>query len=245
VVGDNRTFVVRDHSQLRHVVSKLLNPGHQYPMLSIFISQREKDITLQVLFPHNNIHQSRSTSGISLQADILTAETKAPVLFTNGDLIAPASYAHYLTNPPGTTDHSVAWGSLSAQKALRIIYSHLLFTFTDLVCIFSDDYPDLINIAQFLVDCIQAPPVSSLPITAQPQVIVLVQGNPSGSQTNSTKINFFKKLGKANITQVSQWFSTINLIHLDHQATGLTKYKRLKSWIQKYRHKIQATHQEC
>lgn len=47
VVGDNSTFVVRDHGQLRHVVSKLPDPGHQYPMLSIFIGRREKDITLQ------------------------------------------------------------------------------------------------------------------------------------------------------------------------------------------------------
>lgn len=123
VVGDNRTFVVRDHGQLRHVVSELPDPGHQYPMLSIFIGRREKDITLQVLFPHNNIRRSRSTSSIGLRADILTAETEAPVLFADGDLVAGA---RYLSNPPRTTDHTVAWGSLPAQKALRMVYSRLL-----------------------------------------------------------------------------------------------------------------------
>lgn len=242
VVGDNRTFVVRDHGQLRHVVSELPDPGHQYPMLSIFIGRREKDITLQVLFPHNNIRRSRSTSSIGLRADILTAETEAPVLFADGDLVAGA---RYLSNPPRTTDHTVAWGSLPAQKALRMVYSRLLFTFADLVCIFGDDYPDLIDVAQFLVDCVKAPPVCGLPITARPRVVVLVQGHPGSSQTNGVEINFFKKLGEADITQVSQWFSAVNLIHLDHQATGSTKYERLKSWIRKYRHETQATRQEC
>ncbi|KAH1893616.1 hypothetical protein KXV57_002773 [Aspergillus fumigatus] len=242
VVGDNRTFVVRDHGQLRHVVSELPDPGHQYPMLSIFIGRREKDITLQVLFPHNNIRRSRSTSSIGLRADILTAETEAPVLFADGDLVAGA---RYLSNPPRTTDHTVAWGSLPAQKALRMVYSRLLFTFADLVCIFGDDYPDLIDVAQFLVDCVKTPPVCGLPITARPRVVVLVQGHPGSSQTNGVEINFFKKLGEADITQVSQWFSAVNLIHLDHQATGSTKYERLKSWIRKYRHETQATRQEC
>ncbi|KAF4226043.1 hypothetical protein CNMCM6805_005174 [Aspergillus fumigatiaffinis] len=214
-------------------------------MLSIFIGRREKDITLQVLFPHNNIRRSRSTSSIGLRADILTTETEAPVLFADGDLVAPVSDARNFRNPLGTTDYSVAWGSLSAQMALRMVYSRLLFTFADLVCIFGDDYPDLIDVAQFLVDCVQAPPVSALPITVRPRVVVLVQGHPSGSQTSSAEINFFKKLAEADVTQMSQWFSAVNLIHLDHQATGSTKYERLKSWIRKYRHEIQATRQEC
>jgi hypothetical protein len=239
-VGENDRLFVRDHGRLKQLVLELANKPQQSPMLSIFFGGKTKDTALQALFPQNNIRRTKAASTIGLRSDVVSAETEAPMLFADGEIEGPLDRACSPQTAPGLVDHPIPWGSGSVRDGLRFVYARLVFLFTDLICIFGEDFSDLEEVAEFLVDCVRYQWPSTLPLAIRPRVIVALDGGSEGRGHASATTGFFRKLTEVDPIQMSQSFSAINMIYLERQETvGSTRYDRLRTWIKDHQRNVQ------
>ena len=202
-VGENKTFIIRDHGQLGHILSELPDPGHQYPKLLVFLGDRIKDIALQKLFPNNNIRRSRPTASIGLRIDNSSVRLKEPCLFVDGG-VGPWNPIPCQVQA-GVRDYPIAWRATSAEAAIQLIYTRLVFLFADVICIFADDFLSIQSVAQFLIDCASLRSASSLPV--RPRIIVI----SSDSRVNE----FYQEFLKGDQKQVIDSFPVVKLIYVD------------------------------
>ncbi|OGM39291.1 hypothetical protein ABOM_012150 [Aspergillus bombycis] len=227
--GGDDTFVVQDHGRLTQLISELPRSNHQYPLLSVFIGNKTKDVALQTIFPHNNIRRTRSKSSIGLRYDTASVGSDNPTLFADGDINSNRECNDPM---PGVHDYSVTWDVDNTNNALKLLYAHLLFIFADVVCIFADDFPDIASVAQFLIDCIESGSQSTLPRVVRPRVLVVLADYPDQAiQDGSAVESFYQKLHAAGPTRLSEPFAFINLVYLDFNHSEQTRYDRLRVWL--------------
>ena len=217
-VGENETFVIRDHGQLGHILSELPDPGNQYPKLLVFLGDRMKDIALQKLFPDNNIRRSRPTASIGLRIDNSSVGLKEPRLFVDGGV------GQWNPIPcqvrAGARDYPIAWRATSVEATIQMIYTRLVFLFADVICIFADDFLSIQSVARFLTDCASLRSASSLPVC--PSIIVI----SSDSRVNE----FYQEFHKGDQKQVIESFPVVKLIHVDRSMESAFR-DRLRSSI--------------
>ncbi|BAE64512.1 unnamed protein product [Aspergillus oryzae RIB40] len=211
-VGENGSYVIRDYGRLDEVVSELTQPRQQYPFLSVFLGGKNKDIALQAIFPQNNIRRTQPSSRIGLRYDITSSNSESPILFADGN-VTPTKGV--LGAMPGVHDYPITWPISSTDNASRLVYARLIFLFADLVCLFADDFPDLMSVAHFLVDCVSMRSASPMPVAVRPRVLVVLMGNPDRSERNGPLQQFYKQLYEADSTHLSECFSHINVVYLD------------------------------
>ena len=86
-----------------------------------------------------------------------------------------------------------------------MIYTHLVFLFADVVCIFADDFLHIQSVAWFLTDCASLRSASSLPV--HPRIIVI--------SSDSCVNEFYQEFHKGDQKQVIESFPVVKLIHVD------------------------------
>ncbi|OQE66362.1 hypothetical protein PENNAL_c0188G01118 [Penicillium nalgiovense] len=146
---EDSTFAIQDNGRLRRVVSELCDQDRQYPSLCVFLGGKTKNHALQRLYPLNNIKRHDSEAPIKLRYDVASLQSRRPVLLADGDI--PSNDKLY---PAKRLDagvgHPVHWNNYSAAKILLVLWSQLIFVFTDVVCIFIDDAACLEKVVNFL-----------------------------------------------------------------------------------------------
>ncbi|KAE8396949.1 patatin-like phospholipase [Aspergillus pseudonomiae] len=229
------TFVIRDYGRLGQIASELVRPGHQHPTLSVFLGKKTKDIALQSIFPQNNIRRTKPRASIGLRYDMITVDSDNPILFADGDLSTDRDHHDPM---PGVHDYSVTWDH--SIDALKLIYACLLFLFSDCVCIFADDYPNLLTVAEFLVVCTRFRPASGLPEAIRPRVLVVLQNDPGNAMIDK----FHEKLREVDSASFSGSFYSVNLFYLGQAYSESTRYDSLRTWIKIQTNNIQAARRE-
>ncbi|UDD63787.1 hypothetical protein AFCA_011046 [Aspergillus flavus] len=240
-VGENGSYVIRDYGRLDEVVSELTQPRQQYPFLSVFLGGKNKDIALQAIFPQNNIRRTQPSSRIGLRYDITSSNSESPILFADGN-VTPTKGV--LGAMPGVHDYPITWPISSTDNASRLVYARLIFLFADLVCLFADDFPDLMSVAHFLVDCVSMRSASPMPVAVRPRVLVVLMGNPDRSERNGPLQQFYQQLYEADSTHLSECFSHINVVYLDPIQSDSLRYDSVRTWIHNQRENIQIVRQE-
>ncbi|OQE65362.1 hypothetical protein PENNAL_c0212G04981 [Penicillium nalgiovense] len=146
---EDSTFAIQDNGRLRRVVSELCDQDNQYPSLCVFLGGKTKNHALQHLYPLNNIRRHESKAPIKLRYDVASLQSRRPVLLADGDI--PNTDKLYPTVALGAgVGHPVPWNNYSAAKILQVLWSQLIFVFTDVVCIFIDDAACLEEVVHFL-----------------------------------------------------------------------------------------------
>jgi hypothetical protein len=230
-VAEDGTYTIRDHNRLEDIIRELKAPDSQYPLLSVFLGGSTKDSALQALFSQNNIRRARAAASIYLRYDTLSAESTAPILFADGNLeLARSSPDPTIQR---TFETQISWNAASARDVLWIVYARLVFLFADIICIFADDFPNLSDVAQFLVDCAHARSASSLPIAVRPRVIVALAANMESPVGDVLKTEqFYQQLRGTSATSMLESFSSINMIHLaGNRLSEHARYERLRALI--------------
>ncbi|KAE8357199.1 hypothetical protein BDV27DRAFT_151513 [Aspergillus caelatus] len=240
-VGENGSYVIRDYGRLDQVVSELTQPRRQHPFLSVFLGGKNKDIALQAIFPQNNIRRTQPCSRIGLRYDITSSDSESPILFADGNVTPTKSV---LDAMPGVYDYPITWPISSIDNTSRLVYTRLIFLFADLVCLFADDFPDLMSVAHFLVDCVSMRSASAMPVAVRPRVLVVLMGNPDRSERNGPLQQFYQQLYEVDSTHLSECFFNVNLVYLDPMQSESIRYDGVRTWILNQRENIQIVHRE-
>lgn len=226
----DRRLSIQDHGRLRTVVKELPHPSYQHPTLCVFLGDRVKDVALQQLYPQNNIKRHDSGSSIKLRYDIISFSSTRPVLFADGNPHKSPSLSN--CGPEDGLSNPVLWDSSSTQNPLLVIWTRLVFVFTQVICIFGDDFDGLKGVADFLIDCIKLQSASSLPIDVRPRVIIALKVRGEGRDEHMLQTElFYHQLNGLGDKLLSNCFSGINFIYLDDSLSPAARYERLRDLI--------------
>ncbi|KAJ5255846.1 hypothetical protein N7505_010997 [Penicillium chrysogenum] len=226
---EDSTFAIQDNGRLRRVVSELCDQDNQYPSLCVFLGGKTKNHALQHLYPLNNIKRHESKAPIKLRYDVASLQSRRPVLLADGDI--PNTDKLYPTVALGAgVGHPVPWNNYSAAKILQVLWSQLIFVFTDVVCIFIDDAACLEKVVHFLVSCLQLPPTSSFPSRHLPRAIFIYGPSKAGGIPNTELL--YRRIQECGYNDLSGLFSSsISLSLQDDNFSDITRSQRIKASI--------------
>lgn len=149
---------------------------------------------------------------INLRSDMTLSSSDSPLLFADGDPLKSLTTQHQPSVPQGT-EYELAWKTPDGQNAQRLLYTRLLFLFTDIVYIFAEDFPDFQHVIDFLTDCIKARSASMLQQVRPHLVVVLTEETESLIEV-ARKKQFHQDISQIGSVQLSEVFSGVSLIHL-------------------------------
>ncbi|KAL8770679.1 MAG: hypothetical protein Q9209_003747 [Squamulea sp. 1 TL-2023] len=222
--------------RLQRIFQELANPGSQYPSLVFFVGRKAKDVAIRQLFPWNNVKKSAKADGLAtIQAETVSLQTEHPLLFAESDPFkspipspGPEHLCHEVRSYP------LLWPDYEVDTLYDHIHSRLLFLFTDVLCIFADDFLDMDSLIHQLKNWAKlGRPTESFP-AVRPRVIVVRKGvQPSPSplydllDQQDLRFNF-------RCQELVDYFAAVTVIHLaDEQISPLARHRRLKELIQR------------
>jgi hypothetical protein len=210
-LGKDMRFTIRDNGRLAHVLDSVIGHENKCPALCAFLGGDAKDNALKHIFPQNNIRRHRSRSSIGLRYDVGSLQSALPVIIADGD---PQLSPRPTVSDISGTDHSIMWDANSPKMVLWAIWARLIFLFTDTVCIFADDFPELSDVVDFLAGCMDMRSASTLPLPIRPRVIVVLSDDANDTPGSALqKDQFYGRLQDGHTGLFTDTFSSINLIH--------------------------------
>ncbi len=141
-ITEGKEVCLLDDDWLDKVMQSMTNSFAQYSSLQFFIERKAKDLTLSELFPHNNVqrdHQDRNCV-VNLRLDASSISCNWSILFIDSDSLFVIYRNHETASCHRTTSYSVLWVITLNHSLYDILHARLFFLFTDVICIFADDF---------------------------------------------------------------------------------------------------------
>ena len=212
---------------LFELLNNLTSPVSQYPSTILFLGKKRKEAAMREVFPMNNFRQARGINTINFRLDVTSSSQKYPICFANGDVeYSPLKIIKALCfeDKSAPLDWHPGLGTLSLQD----IHYRLAFLFSDVICIFADDYGGLDRVADLLNAWAIIGHISPWSKIIRPRIIVAVSGNDANTASGDyEKREFFHGLKDQN-TEL-QVYSSIELVELSGEdLSPLARYRRLR-----------------
>ena len=229
-LSGRESFHVHYGNRTASVVNQMTDPDHQNPSLIFFIGKKFKDNALRELFPSNNTRRGGQDGVVNLRLDTPTFNCDTPLMFADanpltpipGRLDAPICHEHTTTplaSEPPITEHIQVY-----------LYARLVAAFSDVVCIFADDFGGLNGVANFLVGWIKMGAPSTLPKQVRPRLVIVVREEEAAATHSVLETEDLRlRLQQESEELRGEVFASISLIHLagDH-ISPLARHRRLK-----------------
>jgi hypothetical protein len=213
------------------VINELPRPDDQYPSLIHFVGRKNKNLALKHLFPRNNIRRGASSSGsTNLRVDTTTIDSDEPLLFSDSDpFVAAPTHAGW--NLCHTVDgYPLAWASTAEHTIGDILQARLLFLFSDVICLFVDDFSGLDEVAARIVNWVRIGSASSHPNALRPRLILVMSEKTLDKSFSDLRLEEFRhELYEQCEDGLAEVFSAVNVMQLggDH-LSPLARHCRLK-----------------
>ena len=123
--------------------------------------------------------------------------------------------------------YQIVWQAPSGLTYSDLIYARLFFLFTDVICIFADDFANLDDVIQRLKSWAAAGKAASSPETIRPKVVLVVRGDEASATFNVLQAQDLRfNLHQQDLINA---FSSIAILYLaDEQISPLARHRRLK-----------------
>jgi hypothetical protein len=215
---------LQDAGRVTDIIQGMTNPESQYPRLIHFIGRQSKDQAIRALFPESISRRASTSNLANLRVVPSTTGSSSPLLFADSDpFVETLDDAPSLD--PELPSFEATWSATSNREVINILHARLFFLFSDVICIFVEDFPDLREVAVRLVERGRIAHTSSLPSEVRPQVIIvfpnsvcsqpLVEDYVSGNDRNEI-LNAFTLAPPFFLTQGDLRFSQLKNALLSH-----------------------------
>lgn len=227
--------VLLESDRLQVLTNQIISPYTQQPSLIVFLGNTTKSRALRELFGVRDYKARRKqgSSEIHLYLDASSIFHSRPIYLADGDFTKSSSIKIPATNKcHETTRRALLESSLSLNERGDEIYSRLLFPFTDVFCIFSDDLSGFRQVARYLSTWLEQGQASTLPKSTYPRVIVITENIPLTAEREARK-GFLQLLEEETTKDISEKFSAIDIVALfpRSQMSAEARYRRLKESI--------------
>lgn len=228
--ANTKELQFRDGGRMKQVIREMPNPIAQYPSLIFFIGQKAKNIALRELFPYNNIKRGHRDGFANLRIDNATIRSDRPIWFADSDPLLRITPSSAAATCHESSTYPARWVPSSEYSTFDVVHARLFFLFTDVICIFADDFNGLESIAERLVAWAAIGSASNLPGLTRPRVIVITSADSSSSTHNVLETEDFRfNLRQHSHQTILNSFSSITLFYLpgDH-LSQLAQHRGLR-----------------
>jgi len=222
-----------NEGRIRRVVQKMPDFITQSPSVVFFIGQKVKNIALWQLFSCNNIRWGQWDGFANLWIDNATLNSDQPIWFANSDPFKRVTPTCGAGTCHESVTYHIRWTHPSQHSIFDILHAHLFFLFTDVICIFADDFHGLEGVAERLIAWAVIGSASSLSAFVWPQIVVITSADGSSSTHNLLESeDFCFNLQQQTHESIADSFSSITLFYLleDHLSL-LTQHCQLRKTI--------------
>lgn len=144
-----------------------------------------------------------------------------PYLFADTDLFLQKYSSWYKSSL-----YPINWPSSSKQEVLDAVFARLLLLFSDVVCIFADDYEDPEYITAQLSKWANLGSASTLPRDVRPQVVIVT------SKRSFTLKNLFPNLDTQSQARMLEAFPSIIPFYVpENQLSHMAQHRPLKELL--------------
>jgi hypothetical protein len=233
-ITDPKGQALLDGGRLARISQELENADNQRPTVIFFIGRRSKEVALEQLFPRNNNRKSRKVDRNSLcegiariHLDNTTARSEYPLYFAESDPSFRWPFA-----PPRSACHesrvvSRQWKPpfITQDSLYNILHSRLFWPFTDVICLFADDFstPDeMVNRLEIWAS--SGNPLAKPLDFLRPRVIIIKDSSQFKDLSISCDV----------LSKLHTCFSEIKLFEVAPDTLSpKARYRSLKEYIQK------------
>ncbi|KAE8554678.1 hypothetical protein EYB25_003219 [Talaromyces marneffei] len=211
-------------TRLDRIIQELPDSYKQSPRLVHFIGTKNKDQALKNVFPNNNFGRQYEKGDTNLRIDNTTINTASPLLIADSNPFRGFS-AGYRAQCHINHGHPISWdldGSLIADA----IFTRLLFPFSDLVCVFADDFASLESVALRIFSW-----MSNHNAGQEIKTQLLVVTSETGP-LDSLRDEDFRSMLHYNGCDPREMFSTVKIFRLAGEyLSPPARYQRLKDQV--------------
>lgn len=224
---------LRDGGRMKRIIQEMPRPVAQYPSIIFFMGQKAKNTALRELFPYNNIKRGRRDGFANLRMDNTTISSDQPIWFADSDPFTRVTPTCGTATCHESSTYPIRWASSLNHSIFDIVHARVFFLFTDVICIFADDFDGLESIAKRLVTWVSIGNASSLSRLVRPRVIIITSADgasPTHDLLETEDFRFF--LRQQSHEDIMECFSSISLFYLpgDH-LSPLAQHRPLKENI--------------
>ncbi|KFZ04602.1 hypothetical protein V502_10028 [Pseudogymnoascus sp. VKM F-4520 (FW-2644)] len=210
---DETNFELQYGNRLHNITKCLPQPFTQYPSVVLFIGNSMKSKALRALYPQSAISTCRKFGIANICIDSTTENEEHPVLLAESVSDYAQAKARGKQTCHETSNHPVPWPGLEIpkrQKFIDHVQARLLSLFTDVMCLFAQDYGGLDAVADTLMTWATIGTASSLPRAVRPRLLIVA--NISGNNFVSEALRF--RLKVLSHSGFSESFSSINVVNV-------------------------------
>ncbi|KAL4993992.1 FabD/lysophospholipase-like protein [Aspergillus recurvatus] len=238
--GPTGEIILEDTGRFWRLTQELPNPSVQTPQLATFIGTKSKDVALKHIFPQNNIGRRGEKDNINLRLETASMNRTIPLFFADSSpfIKNPVERSHLLCHE--TFSYPASWKD-SGHATIDIIYARLLFLFSDLICLFADDFPDLEYLVFRLLEWCDVGSAMYFP-EIRPRLLIIV--SEDGELGHSRYRDLQASLQTIS-KQLEPCFSFVKIFQLaGSYLSPLARYHRLQSEVRSHTVEMAATRQK-
>ncbi|KFY34346.1 hypothetical protein V495_08169, partial [Pseudogymnoascus sp. VKM F-4514 (FW-929)] len=210
---DETNFELQYGNRLHNITKCLPRPFTQYPSVVLFIGNRMKSKALRSLYPQSAISTCRKFGIVNICIDSTTENEEHPVLLAE----SVPDYAQAKSRGKQTcheaSNYPVPWPGLEIprrQEFIDHVQARLLSLFTDVICLFAQDYGGLDAVAERLITWATIGPASNLEHPIRPRLLIVanISGNHFASEALRLQLKVLSHPG------FSDSFSSLNVVNV-------------------------------
>ena len=217
-------------SRMATITREMENPHSQYPSTIFFVGRMAKDTAMRQIFPNSNIRRGRSDSLVDLRSDSATIQSDFPILFADGDLSNTARKTFEDASCHEDVTYPIDWKAPASYNVNQVLFARLVCLFSDVVCVFVEDFPNVQTCVQFLMAWIDLGRSSDLPFALKPRLVIVAKEG-EGSVTHSVlETDELQSAFKSTDELLRrETFSSVSLLQVTgDQISPLARHRRLK-----------------
>ncbi len=230
-VAGGKEVALINPGRLARVIGELTNPATQQPSVLLFIGRKAKTQALRELFP-NHIKKGRNDGIATLRIDNTSLYSDHPVLFAESDPSATVA-----SNPNASCHESesfpIRWANtMTLHNAYDILHTRILCPFSDVLCIFADDFPNFNSVVDRLKTWAVAGGGSSPLEHVRPSVVIVKRGGGASASPTHDLLEMQDVQFSLDQKVLKDSYSSIKVLHLaDEQISPLARFRRLKELL--------------
>jgi hypothetical protein len=174
---DDNGFVLQYGNRLDNIANSIPRPAKQWPSLILFLGKQSKAKALRAMFPGNGVSSCRRPGLANVCVDPATVSDDHPFLIA--DWCPEQTLANQRDSGAchEAITHPVAWSDDDGPPTQHDVTDHiqmrLLSLFTNVLCIFAQDFGGLDQVAERLASWTATGSASSLPASTHPRLVVV------------------------------------------------------------------------
>lgn len=240
---DPKEIAIEETDRLKALVREFPDPDTQKPQLAFFLGTTTKDEALRKIFSRNNIGRRGERGNINLRVDTESLQKDHPIFFADSSPFErSAQKSHVWCHE--TKTHMAAWHVSPSRSVMDAIYSRLIFLFSDIICIFADDFSTLEAVMLRLIAWVEYNSASSLPLDVRPRVLIIISED---GHFGDKKIEDFQTAVQSSMgRKLLASFSTMKVFRLaGKHLSGILRYQRLSIDIHSQMEEMRLIRQSC